>query len=247
MALIQSLERQGIFLFKYRGQFPIILFVLAVFFIYTTDYTKISIEIQTYLIIFSIVLCLLGFLIRFYTVGTTPKQTSGRNTKHQVASVLNSTGMYSILRHPLYLGNYLIWIGISVATFNFYFIVVLSLIFWIYYERIIFAEERFLERKFGNDYLKWSNSLPAFFPSLSNFKKSSIPFSITTVLRREYAGVLAAVISFNFIELCRNYFTSYEFKISSFSLKILIFTTILTIMLRSLKHYTNFLEEKDRS
>ena len=155
--------------------------------------------------------------------------------------------MYSILRHPLYLGNYLIWIGISVATFNFSFIVILSLIFWLYYERIIFAEERFLERKFGKDYLKWSTTLPAFFPSLSNFKKSSIPFSITTVLRREYAGLLAAVISFNFIELCRNYFTIYEFKISSFSLKVLIFTTILTLILRSLKYYTNLLEEKDRS
>ena len=62
--------------------------------------------------------------MRFYTVGTTPKETSGRNTNQQVAAVLNSTGMYSMLRHPLYLGNYLIWVGLSIATFNLYFVMI---------------------------------------------------------------------------------------------------------------------------
>ena len=96
----------------------------------------------------------LGFLVRFYTIGTTPKGTSGRNTKEQVADVLNSSGMYSMVRHPLYLGNYLIWLGISLASFNIYFAVIMSLLFWLYYERIMFAEERFLERKFGDDFIK---------------------------------------------------------------------------------------------
>ena len=126
MALLQSIERQGIFLFKYRGQFPIILFVLSVLFIWLTDYTKISMQIQIYLLNIATLLSLLGFFVRFYTVGTTPKETSGRNTNHQVAAVLNSTGMYSMLRHPLYLGNYLIWVGLSIATFNLYFVIIIS-------------------------------------------------------------------------------------------------------------------------
>ena len=247
MALIQSIERQGIFLFKYRGQFPVILFVLAVLFIWLTDYTDININTQRYLLNTAIILSSLGFLVRFYTVGTTPKATSGRNTKQQVAAVLNSTGMYSMLRHPLYLGNYLIWIGLAVTTFNFYFVIIISLIFWLYYERIIFAEERFLERKFGDDYLVWSNTLPAFIPLVLNFKKAITPFSIITILRREYAGILAAVIGFNFIEGFRNYFATNEWSVSSLSFKVLIFTTILTFVLRSLKHYTSLLKEKDRS
>ena len=84
-----------------------------------------------------------------------------------------------MLRHPLYLGNYFIWLGVAVATFNIYFIVIMSLIFWIYYERIMFAEERFLERKFGNDYLNWSNALPAFIPSLLSFKRSGADLILT--------------------------------------------------------------------
>ena len=42
MALVQSFEKQGNFLFKYIGQFPVLLFILSVPFIYLTDYTLIN-------------------------------------------------------------------------------------------------------------------------------------------------------------------------------------------------------------
>jgi protein-S-isoprenylcysteine O-methyltransferase Ste14 len=248
MALLQSMEKQGNFLFKYRGQFPVILFILAVPFIYLTDYNSLSEQSQTCFMYTAIILSSIGFLVRFYTIGTAPQGTSGRNTKEQVATVLNSTGMYSLLRHPLYLGNYLIWLGIAVVTFNVYFVVIMSLLFWLYYERIMFAEERFLEGKFGEAYLNWSNTLPAFIPALLNFKKSDTPFSIITVLRREYASMLAAVIGFVFVEGVRNYFFYPERDlISGFSLQFLVGTAIIVFVLRSLKHYTHLLNEKGRS
>jgi len=247
MGLIESMEKQGNFLFKYRGQFPIILFFLSIPFIYLTDYDSIDSQVQNYCIYVAVTLSAIGFVVRFYTIGTTPKGTSGRNTKEQVAMVLNSTGMYSMLRHPLYLGNYLIWLGISVTTFNVFFIIIMSFLFWLYYERIMFAEERFLEKKFGEIYLTWSKSLPAFIPSLLNFKKAGMPFSIISVLRREYSSVLACVVGFLFIEGFRNYFTSQEWIVSNFSFQILIFVVFLVLVLRTLKHYTNVLNEKGRS
>jgi protein-S-isoprenylcysteine O-methyltransferase Ste14 len=247
MALIQSFEKQGNFLFKYRGQFPLFLFVLSVPFIYLTDYKLINYKEHNLFMFIAILISILGFFVRFYTIGTTPKGTSGRNTKEQVAEVLNSSGMYSTVRHPLYLGNYLIWLGISLASFNIYFVIIMSLLFWIYYERIMFAEERFLERKFGDDYLNWASKLPAFFPSLLNFKKSDTKFSVITVLRREYASVLAAVIGFVFIEVLRTYFSTSSLSISDYTLKVLIITIIIVLILRSLKHYTSLLDEKGRS
>ena len=247
MALLQSMEKQGNFLFKYRGQFPVILFILAVPFIYLTDYNRISEQSQTCFMYAAIILSSIGFLVRFYTIGTTPHGTSGRNTKEQVATVLNSTGMYSLLRHPLYLGNYLIWLGIAVATLNIYFVVIMSLLFWVYYERIMFAEERFLESKFGEAYLNWSNTLPAFIPAVLNFKKSNTPFSIITVLRREYASILAAVIGFSFVEVLRSYVINGLLILSDLTLSILLGVTVVVIILRSLKHYTHLLNEKGRS
>ena len=247
MALVQSFEKQGNFLFKYRGQFPVLLFVLSVPFIYLTDYNTISYKEYNIFMFIAISISVLGFLVRFYTIGTTAKGTSGRNTKEQVADVLNSSGMYSMVRHPLYLGNYLIWLGISLASFNIYFVVIMSLLFWIYYERIMFAEERFLERKFGADYLNWASKLPAFLPSILNFKKSDTNFSIITILRREYASILASVVGFTFIEVLRTYFSTNNWSISDYTLVILGGTIILVLVLRSLKHFTSLLEEKDRS
>jgi len=189
---------------------------------------------------------LLGFFIRFYTIGTTPKGTSGRNTKKQVAEVLNSTGIYAIVRHPLYLGNYLIWIGIATFVFNLLFILLISLIFWIYYERIMFAEERFLEKRFGEEYLNWSNRIPAFIPNFSLYKKSLIPFSIKSVLRREYSGILSCVIGFCFVNVLRNYKIGEEL-FSKNMIYILGGTLIISIFLRIIKRNTQILNEKNRS
>jgi hypothetical protein len=111
----------------------------------------------------------------------------------------------------------------------------------------MFAEERFLERKFGADYLNWASKLPAFLPSILNFKKSDTKFSIITVLRREYASVLAAVVGFTFIEVLRTYFSTNNWSISDYTVMILGGTIILVLILRSLKHYTSLLEEKGRS
>jgi protein-S-isoprenylcysteine O-methyltransferase Ste14 len=245
MALINELEKQGNFLFKYRGQFPVVLFILAIPFLYFTNSTQ-PLLAENYTFI-AIALSVVGFLIRAYTIGTTPRGTSGRNTKEQVAEVLNSTGVYSMVRHPLYLGNYFMWIGIVVFTFNWYFVFVVSLLYWVYYERIMFAEERFLERKFGQQYLDWASNLPAFMPKFSQFKKSDIPFSVISVLRREYSGVLATVIGFVFVLLLRNFFEGNNTLVSDSWLIAIAITTLVSLVLRTLKRSTSLLDEEGRS
>ena len=245
MALVDEWEKQGNFLFKYRGQIPVFLFVIAIPFLYYTPNN--DLVDQFFWNVISVLVSILGFVIRFYTIGTTPKGTSGRNTKNQIADFLNSTGIYSLVRHPLYLGNYFIWLGISIFTYNIFFIIVMSLLFWIYYERIMFAEERFLEKKFGKKYTDWSSKTPAFFPRTFNLKKSKITFSFRTVLRREYAGLFSLVISYSFIDLFRLSIKNNNISISPIVLQILIIVSIIVFVLRSLKHYTNILEEKDRS
>ncbi|NLL27934.1 MAG: DUF1295 domain-containing protein [Bacteroidales bacterium] len=43
-----------------------------------------------------------------------PKGISGKNTEKQIADFLNTKGMYSIVRHPLYLGDFLMWLGLFI-------------------------------------------------------------------------------------------------------------------------------------
>jgi len=124
---------------------------------------------------------------------------------------------------------------------------VVSLLYWVYYERIMFAEERFLERKFGQQYLEWASKLPAFIPKFSQFKKSNIPFSLVSVLRREYSGVLATVIGFVFVLLLRNFFEGNKVLVSESWLNVLAITTLVSLVLRTLKRSTSLLDEEGRS
>ena len=186
MALVHSFEKNGNILFKYRGQIPVILFLMSIPTVYFTDYKLFNSNHTLDLILF--ITCILfsfsGQVIRAIAIGTSSKHTSGRNTKEQVADALNTKGIYSTVRHPLYLGNYFMWIGIVMFTYNIWFVLLVSLLFWLFYERIMFAEERFLERKFGQDYVDWSMKVPPFWPSMKNHIKTEIPFSMKTILRR---------------------------------------------------------------
>ena len=247
MALIHSFEKSGNFLFRHRGQIPVILFVLVVPVLYFTNYSMLGDITITTLTYFAVFISMLGFIVRAISIGTTPKGTSGRNRDEQVAESLNTSGIYSTVRHPLYLGNYLMWIGIVLFTFNIYFFIIVSLAYWLYYERIMFAEERFLEKKFGEKYLQWSLKVPAFIPCFKNYRKSETPFSIVSVLRREYSGFLATVLSFTFIDHLRYYFEYNSIDYYRTSTYVLICAIVITIILRSLKHYTKLFAEEGRS
>ncbi len=246
MALLHSFERSGNILFKYRGQIPVFLFVLALPFMYVTAYDWYTEPLVKTLTLVSILLSLTGFFVRAYAIGTTPTGTSGRNTSEQIAESLNITGIYSLVRHPLYLGNYLMWIGIVLFTYNFYFLLIVSLAYWLYYERIMFAEERFLERKFGDVYLNWSQKVPAFFPKFRNFIPSAITFSLKSVLRREYSGLLATVLGFAFVDHLRYFLINGNFEPFRVSSLALIIIAIMAILLRTLKHKTHLLDEEGR-
>lgn len=247
MALINSIEKSGNWLFRYRGQLPVVLFLLALPAIFLTDYSGMSDGYLYWMNRLAVCISILGFAVRFYTIGTTPRGTSGRNTEKQVAEQLNSTGIYSMLRHPLYLGNYLIWIGIVLYTKNISFTVIVSLLFWIYYERIMFAEERFLERTFGKAYLDWADSVPAFIPAFGKFKSSSIPFSFKSVLRREYSGFLATVIGFVYVDELIGFHNAGQWTLNMKWIMVLVVSLVLTLVLRTLKHSTSLLKEEGRS
>lgn len=249
MALVHSFEKNGNILFKYRGQIPVILFLMSIPTVYFTDYKLFNSNHTLDLILF--ITCILfsfsGQVIRAIAIGTSSKHTSGRNTKEQVADALNTKGIYSTVRHPLYLGNYFMWIGIVMFTYNIWFVLVVSLLFWLFYERIMFAEERFLEGKFGQDYVDWSMKVPPFWPSMKNHIKTEIPFSMKTILRREYSGITATIIGFVFVAFLRNWFTIGQPRFKIVYAIVFASGLLISLVLRTLKHKTNVLFEADRS
>ena len=63
MSLEQSFEKQGNFLFKYRGQFPIFLFLLVLPFIYLSSFESLSDNIVLSYNYIAVILSIIGFLI----------------------------------------------------------------------------------------------------------------------------------------------------------------------------------------
>ena len=245
MALIHSFETSGNFLFKYRGQIPVFIFLIGLPFLYFANYDYFTENswVEPVLAIIGICVSLTGIVIRSYTIGTTPKGTSGRNTQKQIAESLNIKGIYSIVRHPLYVGNYLMWAGLLIFAGNLTYFLVASLIYWLYYERIMYAEERFLEKQFGQTFIDWSMKVPAFIPAFSQFEKGTMRFSFKAVLRREYSGFFAMALCFMVVDLLRYHVIHYEIDWMRISVFAAAFFLVVMLIFRTLKHHTQFLDD----
>lgn len=162
MLLRESLEQTGQWLFRWRSYLPLALlgFLPIALVRYEHPFGCPRLDAAWELFCFGI--SAFGLFLRIKTVGHAPKGTSGRNMRHQRADELNTTGMYSIVRHPLYLGNFFMYLGVALVPRFWWMPLLLMLVFVLYYERIIFAEEQFLECKFGQRY---RDGLPARPPS----------------------------------------------------------------------------------
>ena len=135
MALIEEFNSQGNILFRYRSYIPIIILIAALVLYYFQLHTGLD-NFHGYYPWLCLGVSLLGLIIRVYTVGHTPKNTSGRNTgEGQLADTLNQTGIYSLVRHPLYLGNFLMYLGLAMITGHLWFVISFVLLYWLYYER----------------------------------------------------------------------------------------------------------------
>jgi protein-S-isoprenylcysteine O-methyltransferase Ste14 len=150
---------------------------------------------------FTVLMAVLGSAIRIATVGFVPKGTSGRNVHGQRADALNTSGLYSLLRNPLYLGNILIVLALALATKVWWVPPVVAILGLLYYERIVYAEEAFLVEKYGERYSAWAAVTPAFLPRFSNWRPPSLAFCWRTAMRREYHGLLVIVVGLTAIEL----------------------------------------------
>ena len=252
MALREELESQGNILFNYRSIWPIGLVVIG--FVVSIFSQLSAIENLSFLhapiyhglwLSFS----LFGLFIRIITVGFTLKNTSGRNTNGQVADAVNMKGIYSTVRHPLYLGNFFMWFGAAMLSYNYWFIIAFCLIYFICYERIMLAEEQFLIRKFGDLYKNWADKRPPFIPKLKLWESTGMTFSWRKVLKSEKNGFFAIFLIY-FIFILFSELIIERRLISYEEHKLMIWATIVSaivyFVLKFLKHKTTVLEEEGR-
>ncbi|MDH4214011.1 MAG: isoprenylcysteine carboxylmethyltransferase family protein [Candidatus Thorarchaeota archaeon] len=81
---------------------------------------------------------------------------------HRPARII-TTGIYSHIRHPQYLGAMLSHIGITLIVSGFYSLLVTPIVILINW-LLCWKEEKELVREFGNDYREYQKAVPMFFP-----------------------------------------------------------------------------------
>jgi protein-S-isoprenylcysteine O-methyltransferase Ste14 len=194
--LLDQIPRAGAWLFRWRGQLPLLmlpLFLLGLVDARLPNPVPPAVHVWQ---VATLAIALSGLLIRVVAIGTAPTGTSERSTTDPRASELRTSGLYSIVRHPLYLGNTLTAIGFACFTAVWYLPVIVALIGILYHERIAAREEVFLEGRFGEAFLRWADAVPAVIPRVSGYVRSTTPFVWRRVAGREFHGlfVIGAVL-----------------------------------------------------
>jgi len=107
-----------------------------------------------------------GELLRFLGVSYAGSET--RTTKIG-ATRLVTNGPFSRVRNPLYLGNILIYLGLSIMANAWLPWIALVVVVWFVfqYALIVSLEEEFLKQKFGAEYIAYMNRVPRFLPRLA--------------------------------------------------------------------------------
>ena len=195
----------GRWLFRYRSWIPPLLLAGLVAVLWLERDARAQPGLAPPALAAGLICTLAGLAIRAYVIGTAAPGTSGRNTLSQVAKSLNTTGLYSIVRHPLYLGNFFTWIGLAIATGSWWALPVTIGAFGLFYGQIILVEEAFLRTRFGEQHATWASVTPALVPALSQWRPPRLPFAPRIVLRQEYYGWFTAVVFFAVLEIAAQY------------------------------------------
>lgn len=75
------------------------------------------------------------------------------------ASSLQTNGIYSITRNPMYVGLAIVYMGIACFIGNWWNIILFPVLLLIVQEYIIKREEKYLERRFGQEYLDYKSKV----------------------------------------------------------------------------------------
>ena len=246
--IANSIARQGNWFFRWRSYVLLGFIPLGIYAISFPEpiETLFDATVDSAWEIGCTLIAFVGLGLRAMVVGQTPAGTSGRNTHGQVAEVLNTTGLYSVTRNPLYLGNAIIYMAIALFTQSVIFVLVMGLFLVLYLERIIAAEESFLADKFGAPYRDWTARTPVFLPDLSLWQPAPLPFSIRNVLKREYSGFFAIIAAVTVIDYAHEAFGEGETLLGLAWAAFFLAGAVIYVTLRGLKKHSSVLEVEGR-
>lgn len=152
----------GKFFFQYRSYTPLPFLIPMLLFARPTITTM----------AIGVVFVIIGEIFRFWGVSYAGSET--RTTSKPGASRLVTQGPFAYVRNPLYIGNILMYFGISIMSNSLVpFLQILSIAYFSFqYYFIIKEEEAELKEIFGEKYLHYFENVNRFLPKFSPYDES---------------------------------------------------------------------------
>jgi protein-S-isoprenylcysteine O-methyltransferase Ste14 len=137
-----------------------------------------------------------GALLRLWAAGHIEK---GR--------VLTQGGPYAFTRNPLYLGSFLLALGIIIAGQGYWLLPPFGVFFAVFYYPVMKAEEQELFNGYGDKFLEYAKRVPLFIPGVPKSGLDSSTFLWSRAVRnrehRTLAGFVLAVALLIILKLVR--------------------------------------------
>jgi protein-S-isoprenylcysteine O-methyltransferase Ste14 len=237
----------GDFFFRWRSYLPLLLLPLVLVAIFKSQYpfgshaTDLTWEGACMLV------ALVGFAIRVYTIGVAAPGTSGRNTRAQKATSLSTTGPYSVVRHPLYLGNSIIVVGLALFPHAWLTPPAVAVLAIGYYACIAQREEAYLRERFPEQFEAWARRVPAVWPTRFQYVPAAEPFDLRTVLRREFYALALLLIAPFFLDIVEDLHETGEFDLDPVWTVTALVGVVVFLVFRFLKKRTSVLSVRHSS
>jgi len=178
-----------------------------------------------------------GLLVRCWAAGYIKK-----------IRVLTTSGPYSFVRNPLYVGNFLMGLGFCLFVRDLMLSLIYIILFFFFYIGTMKKEESLLTDLFKEEYINYKNKVPAFIPRIVPYvSKQPMPYS----LKQAYYNGENIRIVVTGILLSLSYFSVYFFREGALDIGDLFKAGLLIavqgiILLMTIQHRKEFVKKQDK-
>ncbi|MYC74648.1 isoprenylcysteine carboxylmethyltransferase family protein [Candidatus Poribacteria bacterium] len=178
----RKIKNIGNLFFKIRSFTPIPFILALLYFAEPVWYT----------VVMGVLFIAVGELLRIWAVGYAGASTRARTLG--AARDLVTTGPYAYVRNPLYLGNFLLSLGVCLVANVYWLVAVLVIGYFLQYLPIIAVEEAYLLESCGPVYQAYRERVPRFFPQFRSYPEPSPhDFSWTRAIKSEKRTLTAII------------------------------------------------------
>ncbi|MPZ78722.1 MAG: hypothetical protein GEU77_19655, partial [Deltaproteobacteria bacterium] len=145
--------------------------------------------------------------VRFLTIGFEYIHRGGKNGRVYARRLVQG-GVFGLVRNPMYIGNALIAVGMTMYLGSPLGYIVLIPLFLFVYRALIAAEEAYLRNTFGSGYDDYCAKVNRFIPRLNRLPQafSGMRFDWRRSLRKDLGTVVGLTMGLILIPVLRSYF-----------------------------------------